>query len=229
MRFYLGLGNPRERTARGEPYEKAPSAVRSRGRAASRASRDPRSGDRGPLICVFRLFRPGGHGAELESGTACPQSGRASPVSTARSTGGRRDRWVSLRKPCVTREPTPGRSLDPKRCSVNVKSYNLHTSVTFERSCVPPKTHRIWNGRQPPDRLPLSFWRYAWPFKSYRGVKIITFHLHAAPFGIRTPSSSSKWHRSIPIASGVWAPIGERESCAIASILDQSQPTIPAR
>jgi hypothetical protein len=45
------------------------------------------------------------------------------------------------------------RSLDPKRCSVNVKSYNLHTSVTFERSCVPPKTHRIWNGRQPPDRL----------------------------------------------------------------------------
>ena len=82
-------------------------------------------------------------------------------------------------------------SLDPKNCSTFSAVSNTYASIIFKRPCVPPKTHRIWNGRQPPDRLPLSFWRYAWPFKSYRGVKIITFHLHAAPFGIRTPGCYS--------------------------------------
>ena len=83
----------------------------------------------------------------------------------------------------ITREWSP----DPKRCSVKVKGHHLHTSVTFEQPCVPPKTHRIWNGRRAPDRLPMSFWRYAWPFKSYRGGTMMPFHFHAAPFGIRTP------------------------------------------
>ena len=80
----------------------------------------------------------------------------------------------------------PSWSPDPKRCSTFSTVSNTYASITFERPCVPPKTHRIWNGRQPPDRLPLSFWRYAWPFKSYNGVNISTFHVHAAPFGIRT-------------------------------------------
>ena len=69
----------------------------------------------------------------------------------------------------------------------------------FERPSVPPKTHRIWSGRPAPDRLPLSFRRYAWPFKSYRGVQIITFHIHAAPFGIRTPRQLPKCTPAEPL------------------------------
>ena len=77
---------------------------------------------------------------------------------------------------------TPG----PKRCSTDSAVSNTYDSVTFERPCVPPKTHRIWNGGQAPDRLPMSFRRYAWPFKSYRGVKIqlFTFTLHLLGPGV---------------------------------------------
>ena len=57
-------------------------------------------------------------------------------------------------------------------------------------SGVPPKTHRQSIGRLPPVPNPMSFWRYAWLFKSYRGVKMMPFHFHAAPFGIRTPFPS---------------------------------------
>ena len=69
---------------------------------------------------------------------------------------------------------------DPKRCSTRSAVTNTKSYLTFEWPCVPPKTHRIWNGGKAPDLLPLSFWRYAWPFKSYRGVKIqlFTFMLH---------------------------------------------------
>ena len=79
--------------------------------------------------------------------------------------------------------PTPG----PKRCSTDSAVSNTYDSVTFERPCVPPKTHRIWNGGQAPDRLPMSFRRYAWPFKSYRGVKIqlFTFTLHLLGPGVQ--------------------------------------------
>ena len=64
------------------------------------------------------------------------------------------------------------RSPDPKRCSVNVKSTDIHTVVTFERPCVPPKTQRQSIGRLPPVPNPMSFRRYAWPFKSYRGIGV---------------------------------------------------------
>ena len=63
-------------------------------------------------------------------------------------------------------------SPDPKRCSVNVKSTDIHTVVTFERPCVPPKTQRQSIRRLPPVPNPMSFRRYAWPFKSYRGIGV---------------------------------------------------------
>ena len=32
-----------------------------------------------------------------------------------------------------------------------------YSSVTRHPECIKPKTHRIWNGRRAPDRLPMSF------------------------------------------------------------------------
>ena len=58
---------------------------------------------------------------------------------------------------------TPG----PKRCIVNVKSVGLHTSVTFERQCVPPKSQWQSNGGLAPIQNPMNLQRYAWPIIQY--------------------------------------------------------------
>ena len=61
--------------------------------------------------------------------------------------------------------------------------------LTHERPSVPPKTQRIWNPGGAPRPNPLSFRRYGWPFKSYRGVKIPNFPKSGAVIGSTTLGS----------------------------------------
>ena len=117
-------------------------------------------GDRMSVVCPFSPFykssqvkstRPGPQGAARESGTH--ERGR-SP---------RRCVKASLHSDVGAESAAT--SPDPKWCSVKVKSSYFHTSVTFERPCVPPKTQRQSIGQLLPVPNPISFRRYAWPFK----------------------------------------------------------------
>ena len=74
----------------------------------------------------------------------------------------------------------------------NAKSVLTRYLLGYKR-----KTHRIWNGRRAPDRLPHSFSFVAQQLKSYRGVKIqvFTFTLHLLGSGVCTVGfwSNKRW------------------------------------
>ena len=74
----------------------------------------------------------------------------------------------------------------PNNCTTYLARSRTKVRLTHERPSVPPKTHRIWNPGGAPRPNPLSFLRYGWPFKSYRGVKIPNFPKSGAVIGSTT-------------------------------------------
>ena len=63
------------------------------------------------------------------------------------------------------------------------------SSISHEWSEFPQRTHRIWNGGLPPDRLPQSFWAELTPLSRYGMVKLHTFHKRGAHIGRSTALS----------------------------------------